>query len=220
MEGFMSTELSDSEANFMAIKALIWDLGGVIQRTEDYGSRDALAAQWGMTRHEIETFVYGGDPGIKAQSGQVPYDQHWLHLCSLKGWDPSYIPEFQAAFWKGDVTDWELIDFIRSLRPAYKTGLLSNAFSELRRLVTDEWRFADAFDVMVISAEEGIMKPDPQIYQTTLARLGVQPEEAVFIDDMLRNVDGARQVGMQAIHFKNSAQVRQELRALLALAQE
>jgi FMN phosphatase YigB (HAD superfamily) len=60
------------------------------------------------------------------------------------------------------------------------------------------------------------MKPDPRIYQRSLANLGVAPENAIFIDDFMHNVEGARRVGIHAIHFKDPVQVRTQLNALLA----
>ncbi len=82
-------------------------------------------------------------------------------------------------------------------------------------IVTREWQIADAFDDLVISAEVRLMKPDPQIYQLALERLGAEPEQAVFIDDSITNVLGAHGVGIHAIHFHNPGQAIGELNALL-----
>ncbi len=69
----------------------------------------------------------------------------------------------------------------------------------------------------MISAEEGVLKPDPRIYHLALNRLGVAPSETIFIDDFKENVVGALDIGMQAIHFRTTEQVTSELRALLDL---
>jgi putative hydrolase of the HAD superfamily len=122
---------------------------------------------------------------------------------------------FREEFFSGDRLDYELIDYIRALRPQYRTALLSNAFSDLRALVTDYWHFADAFDALVVSAEEGLMKPDVRLYQIAVERLGVAPQEAVFIDDFERNIVGARQAGLHAIHFKDPQEARRQLAQLL-----
>ena len=66
----------------------------------------------------------------------------------------------------------------------------------------DEVGVADAFDVIVVSGVEGVIKPDPQIYLRTLERLGVAPQEAAFIDDMRVNVDAAQSLGMHAFRFR------------------
>ena len=199
----------------MAIKAVIWDLGGVLLRTADLSSRQALADRLGKPRHELENLVFSGDSGDRAQLGEISADEHWENIRRALALDAAGIDEFRRQFWEGDQLDVELVDHIRSLRGRYKTGLLSNAFSDLRQVVTSLLNFSDAFDDMVISAELHLVKPDARIYQVALRRLGAEPEEAIFIDDMLRNVEGARSQGMNAIHFRQRAQALAELEELL-----
>ena len=70
-------------------------------------------------------------------------------------------------------------------------------------------------DVIVISSEEKVMKPDPGIYHIALERLGVQPDEAVFVDDFQHNVEGAQALGMHAIRFVSTSQTLEDLGKLL-----
>lgn len=198
------------------IRAVIWDLGGVIVRTEDYAPREALAQRLGLGRLDLEEVVFAGASGTPAQLGQIDVERHLHNVCAHFGLPLDALPAFQDGFWGGDVLDHTLVDYIRSLRPAYKTGLLSNAFSNLRHVVCDVWEFGDAFDAMVISAEVGMMKPDAAIYHLAAERLGVQPGEAVFVDDMPRNVDGARAAGMHSIQFRSTGQVIADLNRLLS----
>jgi epoxide hydrolase-like predicted phosphatase len=198
----------------MAISAVIWDLGGVLLRTEDLSSRQALADRLGKPREELENLVFNGDSGDRAQLGEISVDQHWDNIRRIVGLDAAGISEFRRQFWEGDQLDVELVDIIRGLRGRYKTGLLSNAFSDLRQVIT-RLNFSDAFDEMIISSEEHLMKPDPRIYQVALQRLGVAAQEAVFIDDILQNVEGARSQGVKAIHFRQRSQALDELEQLL-----
>ena len=108
-----------------------------------------------------------------------------------------------------------LIDYLRSLRPALKTGLLSNAWTSLRAALENQWAIADAFDVIVVSAEIGLAKPDPRIFHLALAELGVLPEEAVFLDDMQENIEAARFVGMRGILFANAQQAMDEIASII-----
>jgi epoxide hydrolase-like predicted phosphatase len=101
------------------------------------------------------------------------------------------------------------------LHSSYKTGLLSNAFSTLRSYITQVWQFADAFDDMVISAEVGMVKPEARIFHLALARLKVEPEAAVFVDDFLENVEAARALGMQGVHFQDPALARMAVERIL-----
>jgi epoxide hydrolase-like predicted phosphatase len=68
---------------------------------------------------------------------------------------------------------------------------------------------------MIISAEEGVAKPDARIYQIALSRLGVQPEDAIFVDDLVENVQGAQAVGMRSIRFESTEQTVAEVQEFL-----
>ena len=197
------------------IRAVIWDLGGVLLRTEDYTSRDKLAEDLGKTRGDIEFLMYGNDSSNRAQSGEISIEQHFSNVRQSLGLTETEMENFLERFWGGDRLDYDLVDYIRSIKNGYKTGLLSNAFENLRHLITQEWKFDDAFDHMVVSAEVGTMKPDPRIYQLALDGLGVEAHEAIFVDDFIRNVEGANAVGLQAIHFRSPQQARADLDRIL-----
>jgi HAD superfamily hydrolase (TIGR01509 family) len=119
-------------------------------------------------------------------------------------------------FFANDEIDFSLLDYVRTLHESYKTGLLSNAFDDLRQIITERWHFEDAFDDMIISAEVGLVKPDARIFHLAVEQLGVEASHAVFVDDMQRNIEGAKNVGLVGIHFKNPLQVRGEVDNLLS----
>ena len=83
-------------------------------------------------------------------------------------------------------------------------------------MFTSIFGFDHLVDEIIISAEEGIAKPDERIYQIALDKMGVEPEEAVFLDDLSANVEAARQLGMKAVQFLDTSQALSEIRALLA----
>ena len=199
----------------MAIRAVIWDMGGVLVRTEDKAPRAALAQRFGMSYQDLEELIFSSDAGLRAQRGELSAKERWQYLPDEVPVQPEEIDAFHEAFFGGDRVDATLIDYIRALRPRYRTGILSNAFSDLSRVMTQVWRIDDAFDSLIISAEVRCMKPDARIYQLAVQDLGVAPQEAVFIDDSMRNIDGSRAAGLQAVHFQSPAQARAELDALL-----
>jgi putative hydrolase of the HAD superfamily len=102
------------------------------------------------------------------------------------------------------------------LRANYRTGLISNAWREIRQDIENEWRIADAFDDLIISAEVGLAKPDPRIYQLALKGLGVEAGQAIFVDDFLENLEAAFALGMHPVHFRNRTQAQQQVESLLA----
>ncbi|HVM73067.1 MAG TPA: HAD family phosphatase [Anaerolineales bacterium] len=198
----------------MTIRAVYFDLGGVIVRTEFQAPRQRLADRFGMEYEDLVTLVFESQSAAKATLGLISEDEQWVAVTRRLNLPGSEAPSIRDEFFAGDVTDLSLLNFMRGLRKQYKVGLISNAWSGLRPWIIDK-KFDDAFDAMIISAEVGVMKPDPRIYQVALEKLGVAPAEAVFLDDFPANVTGARAVGMQAIHFVQPEQALDELRKLL-----
>lgn len=197
------------------IRAVIWDIGGVLVRTEDREPRRLLAERLGMSRDELVHLVFDSEMGQKAQSGQESARALWEHVCQSVGWPVEQIQALESEFFAGDRLDTELVDYIRSLRPRYRTGIISNALDDVRQAIEERWQMADAFDHIVISAEVKMVKPHPRIFQAALQGLGVQAHEAVFIDDFPQNITGAQQAGLHAIQFLNPVQARRDLEALL-----
>lgn len=110
----------------------------------------------------------------------------------------------------------ELMQFVASLRPLFLVATICNGGS--REAMNRKFKFSEQVDLMVFDSEEGVSKPDPLIYQRTLARLGVQPEEAIFIDDKERNVEAARLLGMHGVVYKNTAQTIVDVQTILSPA--
>ncbi len=199
----------------MPIKAVIFDLGGVLVRTEDQAPRRALAERLGISLGQMYYLVFDSPSAQQASRGELTVAQHWEAVRQALGLPEAEIDRLSQEFWAGDRLDAELVDFLRSLRPRYHTALLSNAWDDLRGYLTDHWGIADTFDELIISAEVGVTKPGPGIYHLALERLGVQPSEAVFVDDFIENIQAARALGMHAVHFHSRQQALAELESLL-----
>ena len=199
------------------IKALISDFGGVLMRTRANASRRALEQRLGLPPNTIEARVFSSELSLSAQRGEISEDVFWRTLereLDLPRFDLDW-QKFHTEFFAEDFLDEELMAFIRSVRPGLKTGLISNAWDGLREVLHTRVPIADAFDVLVISAEEKIAKPDQRIYHVALERLGVQAGEAIFLDDFIENIHAANALGLSGVHFQSSAQAQRDIRALL-----
>ena len=194
------------------IKAIIFDVGGVLIRTEDYSHRRQLEKRLGLAAWESETLVFSGEMGIKAQNGAITTAELWAWIGDQLDLSAAELQAFQDEFWAGDVLDTALIEMIRGLNGRYQTAIISNASDTLRHALAEQHKIADAFDLIVCSAEEKVMKPRPEIYQRTLERLECQPEEAVFIDDFPENITAARELGLHTIHFQKDTDLTAVLR--------
>ncbi|MGH2606893.1 MAG: HAD family hydrolase [Anaerolineales bacterium] len=197
------------------IRAVIWDLGGVLVRTEDQAPRREWEARLGLAPRELARLVFEGDAGRRAAIGQTDGDGVWRWLGEHLRVPQADLLRLRDAFFSGDRVDEGLIDGIRSLRPRRRTALITNAWPDLRHWIEAEWAIGDAFDEILISAEEGVAKPHPEIYLRALRRLEVSSPQAVMIDDLEENLAAARALGMQTLRFESREQCAADLSRLL-----
>ncbi len=199
------------------ITTLYFDLGGVIVRTENKEPRTQLAAQFGMTYAQMEGVVFGGGPysvAARASVGEVTEQTLWMQVARQLGVPTEERERIHAQFFGGDSIDWDIIAFLRQARTQYKTGLISNAWDGLRPWIRTQ-KFEDAFEHLTISAEVHIAKPNAGIYRHALAALHARPEESIFVDDFIENIQAARALGFHAVHFQNPAQAMAEVQEIL-----
>jgi putative hydrolase of the HAD superfamily len=197
------------------IRGVIFDVGGVLLRTHDQGARRKWETRLGLRPGELAQLVFDSELGRQAQLGQVSLEEVWAWIGAHLGLSEEQLSSLKRDFWSGDRLDQELCDYIRGLRPRCRTGMLSNNWAPDGQDMAQNLGIADCFDVFVTSAEIGVMKPDPRIYQVALDRLRISPPEGIFVDDFAENVEAARRLGMRAVHFSNPAQTRDQLDELL-----
>jgi len=178
-------------------------------RTHDHARRHAWDVRLGLPPGSVERVVHGSEAWLRAQRGEITDEAYWQAVARELELDAAARSQLQLDFYPDDHLDGDLMAFIRELRAnGVKVGLLSNNSAAL----LDELAalgVADAFDSCVISAVTGIMKPDPAAYHAILNALDISPERALFIDDTLANVEGARAVGMAAVLFPPDVSLQQ-----------
>lgn len=91
---------------------------------------------------------------------------------------------------------------------------ITDNVNEIIAFLKNRYDFFNKFSGIIISSEIGILKPSPLIYKRLLESYHLIPEETVFIDDLVQNVEGAQNLGLQGIHFIDATQCRQELKRL------
>jgi HAD superfamily hydrolase (TIGR01509 family) len=102
--------------------------------------------------------------------------------------------------------DRNLVALIEKLKPKYKIGFLSNAGrEEIEPIFRD--KIDRLFDSTAVSYEVGVVKPDAQIFLVSAQRLGVEPEECLFVDDSMTNIDGANGVGMKTLFYPTFGEI-------------
>lgn len=198
----------------MSIRAVFFDLGGVIVRTEYQAPRQQLAQRLGMEYEDLSKIVFDSETGLQASIGAITALQHWESVMKRLKRPYEEMTSIRDEFFAGDIVDRDILHFLRSLRSTHTTGLISNAWSDLRDYIVRE-KMDDAFDHIIISAEVGVAKPEAKIFQIALEQAGVSPNEAVFVDDFYVNIEGCEKVGMKGIHFKDAQTALEQLKLLL-----
>ena len=186
----------------MTIRAVFFDFGGVIMRTEYQSPRQHLAEHFKLDYDDIDKLVFGSESARRASVGEITEDAHWMEVLKRLRHPVSEKKSFVNEFFGGDIIDRNLIEYIRSLRGKVHIGLISNAWSGLREFITRE-KIIDIFDTVIISAEVGVVKPDAKIFNIALEQAKVHAKEAVFVDDVNANIEACEKVGMKGILFKD-----------------
>ena len=199
----------------MSIRAVIFDFGGVLVRTEDWSEHRKWETHLGLPAGELAKIVFDSETSKRAALGQISVPELWQHVGTTLNLTPEQLRELEHDFWSREQFDEELLSFLGSLRPQYKTAILSNAWLDAREVFTQIYKVGRAVDLIIISAEEGLVKPDIQLFKLAASRLEVRPDEVVFVDDLAHNVEAAQSIGMHGVVFENTAQAVAEVRKYL-----
>ena len=194
------------------MKNIIFDFGGVLV---DWNPRH-LYRKIFSSEEEMEGFlaqVCNGEWNAKQDAGR-PFAQA---VAELQKQYPQYTEQIAAYFdrW-GEMLGGEIpgmADLVRMLkRKGYKLYGLTNWSAETFPLARAKYSVFDMLDGMVVSGEEHIIKPDPEIYKRLLTRFQLRAPDCLFIDDSPANVAAARQLGFDAVRFESAAALERELK--------
>jgi HAD superfamily hydrolase (TIGR01509 family) len=199
------------------VRAVIFDWGGVLSPLSFFDGTAAWEEHFELEPGSLNQILWGlkwKELEIGAISSEE-YDAHVGHNLGLP--DRAAVQQFYREYYAEEFVDENVVAAVRSLRGDYQLALLSNAFPGQAQQIKEQFGFDvyEEFDVYVNSAEVGMAKPDPAIYELTLDRLGVAPYEAVFADDTVRNTDGANLLGIHTVVFTDSHAGLADLSALL-----
>ena len=186
------------------IKAIIFDFFGVLV-TE--GFKLFCDTHFPNDRQKRQKAI---DLVNKHDSGLISMEEFYAGLASLAGIEYSLAEAINS-----NQPNLPLINYIREeLKPKYKIGVLSNSGDDYISRMLDPMD-VKIFDDVILSYRHGTVKPEPQIFKLATQRLKILPEEAVFIDDSPKHIEGARNVGMKVILYKDFKRMKTELEALL-----
>jgi putative hydrolase of the HAD superfamily len=203
------------------IRAIMFDFGGVIS-SSPFDSFARLEVEQGLPPGFIRT-VNSTNPDdnawAKLERGDVDVDTFgalWSAEARALGHevDGRQVLEMLA----GEIRP-QMVAAIRTCSSSYKTACLTNNFARAEAVVSEEVASIYAlFDAVLESRVLGVRKPDPRFYELACDRLGVSPEECVFLDDLGVNLKPARALGMHTIKVTDPERALDELGGLVGLA--
>ena len=195
-----------------AIESVIFDWGGVLIDDPRPGLLRYCANALGVSEDDYtpvhDSFL------DEFHTGAISEEKFWQEISRKLGKEMPKVPSlWYEAFRAAYVPKPEVFSLASSFHEkGYKTALLSNTeLPAVRFLHEQNYRM---FDVLVFSCVEGIAKPEREIYEIALNRLGSKAQQAIFTDDRPDYIQGAKEAGLRAILFESVAQLKSELTEL------
>jgi 2-haloacid dehalogenase len=196
----------------MKIETIIFDLGGVLIDWNPSYVFDKMFDDEGKRKHFFEN-ICTSDWNEKQDAGRSLQEATEELVVKHPDWK-EYIEAYYGR--------WEemlggplhgTVDILKQIKASqrYKLYALTNWSAELFPIALERYEFLHWFDGRVVSGEEKMRKPFREFYQLILDRFQLNPEATLFIDDNLRNVEAAKEMGLQTIVFKSSGQLKEDL---------
>ena len=198
------------------MRGLIVDFGGVLT-TNVFDSFKAFCRAEGLPEDSVKNMFREQGEGLallrQLEKGELTAAEFSEKFAPLLGVSSENLVE---RLFGGVGPDEPMVEAVRRARKAgIRTGLISNSWGE--GLAYDEAILDALFDAVVISGDVGLHKPQPEIFLMGAERIGVAPEDCVFVDDLRENCAGAEAVGMKAILHRGSAGTLPQLEELLGV---
>jgi putative hydrolase of the HAD superfamily len=201
----------------MPFEALILDYGNVLSHPQRADWFESIAAQVGLPTNAFPEAYWRHRHLYDAGLPAAEYRKRVLKTLghSSRALDQEAVIDRLV---NADVASWteyreEGWDLAQSFRgKGGRTAFLSNGVPEAMARIRADRHLERWFDVVVVSCEVGVAKPDPLICRMCLTRLGVEPSRALFVDDRIENIEGAGSIGLQTFQFAGSDAVSRLMR--------
>lgn len=178
------------------IRALIFDCFGVLY-TGSFGALREMCPP--------ERWRDAEDLNKQADYGYISRADYLIQMAEVVGVEPEALDKLLM---QRHVRNTALLEYVATARQQYKTAFLSNVSDGLINRLFTQREMDELFDEVIISSEEGIVKPHPGIYTLAATELGLHPEECIMVDDLSSNCEGAEMAGMWAVqHVRNGVTI-------------
>ena len=203
----------------MAITTILFDFGGVLYKMPDPEGINKWSKLLGIENSpEITEMLLNPHQSKLVKDiclGKISEEQVWGMIQSKWSIKSGIIGRIRRNFLSKRSLNRQMVRFMATLKGNYQLGILSNAGDQARSLMTDVLNLDRYVDQIIISAEEGVIKPDEKIYRIAMSRLDTKPGQTLFIDDYFDNVQAAERLGMKAVHFTEDHKAMERVREIL-----
>ncbi len=197
------------------IKAIIFDFGRVISAQKPPSLFRSYEDRLGLESGTINSIMFDSEAWREALVGRKTAEEFWHEIGPELGLNSvNEVDAFRHRYRADEEINEGVLNLISRLYGNYKLAVLSNSPPGLSQWLAD-WNVLNFFEVVFCSGDEGTAKPDPKAFELTLERLGLKPNEAVFIDDTREHVEAARKLGLQGIRFTTAEELEKELNLFL-----
>ncbi len=202
----------------MTIKAIVFDLGGVVIDLDFSNFYNRIITQSPLNKPQTPIMLEFFRQSDIYHQGNMSNEEFYQLACELLQICMLSQSEFFDAFnsiISGINSD--VVEIIKQIRDndRYKLLALSNLnLSHWDYIQKKKWEFIDYFDELILSHEIHLIKPDPKVFNYTIQKAGCKPNQIVFIDDGLNNIRSARELGIIGIKYTNEDELIEELKKL------
>lgn len=199
------------------IRAVIFGVEGVLVRLADLSGLQRWGSRLGLSPRQLIADILESPSSARACVGLMTDADLWMELaCLYYRLHADEVAALARDFWDIMQVDGELLAFVGSCRRRVRVAALANAWPGARQRYMHTFGIANSVDTLVLSCEEGLVMPDTRIYEVVAERLGISPEEALFVDASAERIAGARDAGLQVLPFIDHGQIANDLSRVLA----
>lgn len=196
------------------IKNVVFDIGNVVVR---WAPLEIVRLTFGNidSAEEKVKSIFQSDTWLDLNKGTISESEAKLQYQQLLGFSELDCERLFYYVKQTQILIYGSVELIRRVKAAgYRVFALTDNVHEIVSYLKETYVFWNLFEGAAVSAELGLLKPQPEIYQSLLTQYALKASETVFIDDMPYNVEGAETVGMAAIQFENARQCEADLKSL------
>jgi putative hydrolase of the HAD superfamily len=184
------------------VEGILFDFGGVMATFFRPDLFRSIEGRLGLEAGTLSEILWRSTDWRLAEKGLIDDEEYWQRSAPrLNLHAPEAVERLRQEIYADIEVDPRMTDLVRLLRRHYRLGLLSNTSARDPDRLLANYGLEGLFDVAVLSAAEGLAKPDPEIFRRALQRLGTAPQATIFVDDYEPNTRAAAELGIRAIHF-------------------